>query len=466
MLILCARLESNKFKELAANAANTTIMNQPTILVVDDDDDIRFALTLLLEQAGYRVVEADGPVQCMQLLSRLTPALVLLDMNFTRDTTSGKEGLALLAQINPLNIPVILMTAWANIELAVTGLQNGARDFIEKPWRKEKLLSQIANHIKSVTAKPVDTSWIAQSSAMQSLETLIKQLAPTDANLLILGENGTGKSQLAKRIHLLSGRCEAPLISLNMGALAESLFESELFGHHKGAFTDAKQDRLGAFSRAKNGTLFMDEIGTLPFHLQPKLLQVLETGEFTPLGANASENINVRLIAATNQDLASAITNGQFRQDLYYRLNTFVIRLPALRERKDDISALCEHFINQFAAKYNKPILPLSANARELLKNHPWPGNIRELSHVIERAVLICNGEAIEISHIMLDYQTTQSQSIPALTLEELEKQRIVEVLQQHNQQITAAAKSLGISRNALYRRMEKYQLEGLDESL
>ena len=209
----------------------------------------------------------------------------------------------------------------------------------------------------------------------------------------------------------------------------------------------------------------MDEIGTLPFHLQPKLLQVLETGEFTPLGANASENINVRLIAATNQDLASAITNGQFRQDLYYRLNTFVIRLPALRERKDDISALCEHFINQFAAKYNKPILPLSASARELLKNHPWPGNIRELSHVIERAVLICNGEAIEINHIMLDYQTTQSQSIPALTLEELEKQRIVEVLQQHNQQITAAAKSLGISRNALYRRMEKYQLEGLDES-
>ncbi|KPH63168.1 chemotaxis protein CheY [Pseudoalteromonas porphyrae] len=439
-------------------------MTPHTILVVDDDDDIRFALSLLLEQAGYRVVEADGPSQCMQLLCRLTPALVLLDMNFTRDTTSGKEGLALLEQITPLDIPVMLMTAWANIELAVTGLQTGAKDFIEKPWRKEKLLSQIANHIKPITTQPTQSDWIAYSSAMQSLNTLITQLAPTDANLLILGENGTGKSQLAKRIHQLSARSEAPFVSLNMGAVAESLFESELFGHHKGAFTDAKQDRTGAFSRAKNGTLFMDEIGTLPFHLQPKLLQVLETGEFTPLGANNSEQVNVRLIAATNQDLASAITNGQFRQDLYYRLNTFVITLPALRERKDDILPLAAHFINQFAGKYNKSPCTLSQSVEELLCNHSWPGNIRELSHVIERAMLICTQSVIELAHIMLDSQTSKSQLIPQLTLEELEKQRITDVLQQHNQQITAAAKSLGISRNALYRRMEKYQLEGFDE--
>jgi len=439
-------------------------MSQHTILVVDDDDDIRFALCILLEQAGYRVVEADGPSQCMQLLGRLTPALVLLDMNFTRDTTSGKEGLALLEQITPLDIPVMLMTAWANIELAVTGLQNGAKDFIEKPWRKEKLLSQIDNHIKPLTKVLPQSDWIAQSSAMQSLDILIKQLAPTDANLLILGENGTGKSQLAKRIHQLSTRNEAALVSLNMGAIAESLFESELFGHRKGAFTDAKQDRTGAFSRAKNGTLFMDEIGTLPIHLQPKLLQVLETGEFTPLGANASEQVNVRLIAATNQDLSKAIADGQFRQDLYYRLNTFVIRLPALRERKDDILPLATHFINHFAAKYNKPPCTLSQNVEELLCSHSWPGNIRELSHVIERAMLICTESVIELVHIMLDSQASPSQSIPKLTLEELEKQRITDVLQQHNQQITAAAKSLGISRNALYRRMEKYQLEGFDE--
>ncbi|MBB1384574.1 sigma-54-dependent Fis family transcriptional regulator [Pseudoalteromonas sp. SG45-5] len=439
-------------------------MTPHTILVVDDDDDIRFALSLLLEQAGYRVVEADGPSQCMQLLCRLTPALVLLDMNFTRDTTSGKEGLALLEQITPLDIPVMLMTAWANIELAVTGLQTGAKDFIEKPWRKEKLLSQIANHIKPITMQPTQSDWIAYSSAMQSLNTLITQLAPTDANLLILGENGTGKSQLAKRIHQLSARSEAPFVSLNMGAVAESLFESELFGHHKGAFTDAKQDRTGAFSRAKNGILFMDEIGTLPFHLQPKLLQVLETGEFTPLGANNSEQVNVRLIAATNQDLASAITNGQFRQDLYYRLNTFVITLPALRERKDDILPLAAHFINQFAGKYNKSPCTLSQSVEELLCNHSWPGNIRELSHVIERAMLISTDSVIELPNIMLDNQVNQGQSIPKLTLEELEKQRITDVLQQHNQQITAAAKSLGISRNALYRRMEKYQLEGFDE--
>lgn len=439
-------------------------MSQPTILVVDDDDDIRFALSLLLEQAGYRVVEADGPNQCMQLLYRLTPALILLDMNFTRDTTSGKEGLALLEQITPLGIPVILMTAWANIELAVNGLQTGAKDFIEKPWRKEKLLNQIASHIKPTPKQQTQSDWIACSSAMQSLDTLITQLAPTDANLLILGENGTGKSQLAKRIHQLSARSEAPFVSLNMGAIAESLFESELFGHHKGAFTDAKQDRAGAFTRAKNGTLFMDEIGTLPFHLQPKLLQVLESGEFTPLGANNSEQVNVRLIAATNQDLASAITDGQFRQDLYYRLNTFVIRLPALRERKDDILPLAAHFIELFASKYNKPPCTLSQSVEELLCNHNWPGNIRELSHVIERAMLICTQSVIELSHLMLDSQSNQSQSIPQLTLEELEKQRITDVLQQHNQQITAAAKSLGISRNALYRRMEKYQLEGLDE--
>jgi DNA-binding NtrC family response regulator len=299
---------------------------------------------------------------------------------------------------------------------------------------------------------------------MQSLDTLITQLAPTDANLLILGENGTGKSQLAKRIHQLSTRNQAPFVSLNMGAIAESLFESELFGHHKGAFTDAKQDRIGAFSRAKSGTLFMDEIGTLPVHLQPKLLQVLETGEFTPLGANASEQVNVRLIAATNQDLSKAITDGQFRQDLYYRLNTFVIRLPALRERKDDILPLATHFINHFAAKYNKPPCTLSQNVEELLCSHGWPGNIRELSHVIERAMLMCTGSIIELSQIMLDSQTNQNQSIPKLTLEELEKQRITDALKQHNHQITAAAKSLGISRNALYRRMEKYQLEGLDE--
>lgn len=451
---------------MAADAAITTTMTPHTILVVDDDDDIRFALSLLLEQAGYRVIEADGPAQCMQLLSRVTPALVLLDMNFTRDTTSGKEGLALLAKIKPLNIPVILMTAWANIELAVTGLQSGAKNFIEKPWRKEKLLAQIANHIEPISSQIEQSDWIACSSAMQSLDKLITQLAPTDANLLILGENGTGKSQLAKRIHQLSARNEAPLVSLNMGAIAESLFESELFGHHKGAFTDAKQDRTGAFSRAKSGTLFMDEIGTLPFHLQPKLLQVLETGEFTPLGANASELVNVRLIAATNQNLSAAISDGQFRQDLYYRLNTFVIKLPALRERKDDILPLVAHFINLFAGKYNKPTCTLSQSAEKLLCNYNWPGNIRELSHVIERAMLISTGNVIELSNIMLDSQTNQDQSIPQLTLEELEKQRITDALQQHNQQITAAAKSLGISRNALYRRMEKYQLEGFDESL
>ncbi|RJE71247.1 sigma-54-dependent Fis family transcriptional regulator [Pseudoalteromonas sp. MSK9-3] len=450
-------------------------MTQQSILIVDDNDDIRFALSLLLSQAGYRVIEADSPAQCLQLLSRLTPSLILLDMNFSRDTTSGNEGLELLGDITPKHIPVMLMTAWANIELAVKGLQLGAKDFIEKPWRKEKLLSQVSTHIAA--ANQAETTqcpaqgesantmqWVATSPVMQQLEQLLQQLAPTDANLLILGENGTGKSQLANRIHQLSLRHAQSLISLNMGALTETLFESELFGHHKGAFTDAKQDRTGAFSRAHNSTLFMDEIGTLPLHLQPKLLQVLETGEFMPLGANKSEQANVRLIAATNQDLNAAISAGQFRQDLYYRLNTFVITLPALRERSDDIIPLANHFITHFATKYNKTPPKLSQSASRLLLEHNWPGNVRELGHVIERAVLICAHEQIDIAHILIDNPAstnTQAQHpVPDLTLAALEKQRIIDVLTEHNEHISASAKALGISRNALYRRLEKYQLE------
>ena len=450
-------------------------MTQQSILIVDDNDDIRFALSLLLSQAGYRVIEADSPAQCLQLLSRLTPSLILLDMNFSRDTTSGNEGLELLGDITPKHIPVMLMTAWANIELAVKGLQLGAKDFIEKPWRKEKLLSQISTHIAA--ANQAETTqcttqgesantiqWVATSPVMQQLEQLLQQLAPTDANLLILGENGTGKSQLANRIHQLSLRHAQSLISLNMGALTETLFESELFGHHKGAFTDAKQDRTGAFSRAHNSTLFMDEIGTLPLHLQPKLLQVLETGEFMPLGANKSEQANVRLIAATNQDLNAAISAGQFRQDLYYRLNTFVITLPALCDRSDDIIPLASHFITHFATKYNKTPPKLSQSASRLLLEHNWPGNVRELGHVIERAVLICAHEQIDIAHILIDNPTptnTQAQhTVPDLTLAALEKQRIIDVLTEHNEHISASAKALGISRNALYRRLEKYQLD------
>lgn len=441
-------------------------MSKPCILLVDDDDDILFALKLLLEQNGYRVLEANSPAQCLQTLERVTPNLILLDMNFSRDTTSGQEGLDLLPHLTARNIPTILMTAWANIELAVKGIKLGAHDFIEKPWRKDKLLAQVAHHCLTTPEPISDLSWIALSPAMQALDKLIAQVARTDANLLILGENGTGKSLLAKRIHQLSLRNSAPLVSLNMAAIADNLFESELFGHYKGAFTDAKQDRLGAFSQADKGTLFMDEIGCLPLHLQPKLLQVLETGEFAPLGANQSHRVNVRLIAATNHDLPKAITEQTFRQDLYYRLNTFVLTLPALRERQDDILPLAQHFIALFNKKYQKCVQGLASQAKQKLLAHTWPGNVRELSHAIERAVLISTHHEIDSDELLIDLLPTTERvtTIPALTLEALEKQRILDVLSAHHGQLNACAKTLGISRHALYRRLEKYQIDVTSE--
>ncbi|MBE8166798.1 MAG: sigma-54-dependent Fis family transcriptional regulator [Shewanella sp.] len=441
-------------------------MKQKIVLVVDDDADIRFALNLLLSGENYRVIEADSVRACLQLIERVTPDLVLLDLNFSQDTTSGKEGLKLLKQLVPKELSVILMTAWANIELVVQGLQSGAVDFIEKPWNKKLLLSKISSHINFSESASIQDDWIADSPSMQQLELLIKQLAPTDANLLILGENGTGKSLLAKRIHAMSHRSSQAFVGINMAAIPESLFESELFGHTKGAFTDAKQDRQGAFTRAQKGTLFLDEIGTLPYRLQPKLLQVLESGEFTPLGSSTEHFADVRLISATNQNLSSAIELGEFRQDLYYRLNTFVITLPALRNRREDILPLANMFIQTFAQKYNKPLMKLALAAETELLSHTWAGNVRELSHVIERAVLINSSNKIDTQQLIIESVApsntsgrSASQVIPDMTLEALEKQRIVNALGQHDGHLNHTATELGISRNALYRRLEKYQL-------
>lgn len=438
-------------------------MSQSTILIVDDDADIRFALRLLLQQANYKVVEAESPVECEQILQRLIPSLILLDMNFTQDTTSGQEGLELLDSIIPNGIPVILMTAWANIQLAVSGIQNGASDFIEKPWKKSHLLKQIQHHLndqKTATSHSNEL-WITESSKMQALQALVQQLAKTDANLLILGENGTGKSLLAQRIHQLSQRHSGELITLNMAAITETLFESELFGHQKGAFTDAKHSRDGAFTRAHNGTLFMDEIGSLPINLQPKLLQVLETGVYAPVGGEQTQ-VDTRLIAATNQDLIKGIEQGDFRQDLYYRLNTFVITLPPLRERQADIIPLSKAFIRVFIKKYNKAEISLSEAVITQLTGYQWPGNVRELRNIIERAVLMCNDTVITPQHILLTTEpNNQVNTVPELTLAELEQTRINAALEKHQGNISQAATELGISRNALYRRLEKYDDEG-----
>lgn len=445
-----------------------------TILICDDDADIRLALSLLLTSQGYQILEAGSVKDVMINANRHKPDLILLDMNFTRDTTSGAEGLELVSQLVPLAIPIILITAWGSIELAVKGLQYGACDFIEKPWQKAKLLNSIKqqlsmrdlaienNGLKKLLTPPDELPWIAQSPAMQQIEQLVNQIAPTDANILILGENGSGKSLLAKRIHQLSQRQQQPLIEVNMAAIPVNLFESELFGHQKGAFTDAKDSRVGRFQLANDGSLFLDEIGTMPLELQPKLLRVLETGQYEVLGSSQTQQSGARIISATNANLSELVKQGTFRQDLLYRLNTFVIDLPPLRRRKKDIQSLSEHFVQCFSAKYNKSALSLTSDALGLLQQHQWPGNVRELQHVIERAVLLSNNESIDADKILIDghTQSVAETSDKVLSLEQSEVALINRALANANGQVIAAAKALGISRNALYRRLEKHGID------
>lgn len=453
---------------------------QATILIADDDEDIRLALELLLSVNNYRIIEASNAKEAIIQSERQKPDLILLDMNFSRDTTSGQEGLDILQQLEKSNIPVILMTAWGSIELAVKGLQQGACDFIEKPWQKEKLLNSIEQQLSfsrlkqehqgyrqllskqasNPTIAAQSNQWICQSPSMQAIEQLVNQIAPTDANVLILGENGTGKSLLAERIHQLSSRNDNPLISVNMAAIPDNLFESELFGHQKGAFTDAKQHRVGRFQLANQGSLFFDEIGSLPLTLQPKLLRVLETGQYEVLGSSQTQTANVRLISATNANLNELVANGEFRQDLLYRLNTLVITIPPLRERQADIQLLAENFIRSFSKKYQKEKLTLSSQATAKLKAHHWPGNIRELGHVIERAVLLCTDQEITPQTLLLDTVNNSEQTIKLQPLETAERLLIEQAMATTSGHVIEAAKLLEISRNALYRRLEKFNIK------
>lgn len=453
-------------------------LGHQTILLADDDDDIRLALELLLVTNGYRVIHAANVREIQSQADRELPNLVLLDMNFSRDTTSGQEGLDILKKLVVANIPVILMTAWGSIELAVAGLKQGASDFIEKPWDKQRLLSSIQQQLsvskikqehqgyrQLLSSSPVDSTnkatelnkWVCQSTAMQDIEQLVQQIAPTNANVLILGENGTGKSLLAERIHQLSDRRNDPLISVNMASIPDNLFESELFGHQKGAFTDAKQQRIGRFQLAEKGSLFFDEIGSLAVHLQPKLLRVLETGQYEILGSSQTQKADVRLISATNADLNQLVTDKLFRQDLLYRLNTIVITMPSLRERKEDVLPLAEKFIEQFTKKYHKEKLTLSSDALTKLKAHSWPGNIRQLSHVIERAVLLSTLDQITPQQLLLDNIQDSQNQIQLQPLEQAERQLIEKALEFTSGNIIEASKILAISRNALYRRLEKH---------
>lgn len=439
-----------------------------TILVADDDDDIRLALTMLLSSKGYKFYEAKSPhTACQILIDHPDVDLALLDMNFSRDTTSGAEGLDLLAEFKRVDVPVILMTAWGTIDIAVQGLKQGACDFIEKPWNNTRLLNCIEHHLSNLsTATNNEISrykhdkWIGYSPAMKKLEYLVSQIAPTDANVLILGENGTGKSQLAYRIHQLSNRKNKPFIEVNIGSIPESLFEAELFGHQKGAFTDAKRSREGRFELADSGTLFLDEIATLPINLQPKLLRVLESGQYEELGSSKTKKVNVRLISATNSDLTTMVKESSFRQDLLYRLNTLVISLPPLRERIEDITPLSYYFIEYFCKKYNKSIISITDNALLQLQHYSWPGNIRELSHVIERAVLLCAINKITPEYLSIDTLIPQNKNQPIQSLAATEKETIQQALEKTKGNIADASRLLDISRNALYRRLEKYAIQ------
>jgi DNA-binding NtrC family response regulator len=446
------------------------------VLAADDQEHILEALELLLRPQGYKMDKVRSPALVREALSSTSYDAVLIDLNYTRDTTSGQEGLDLLSQIVSMDatIPVIVMTAWANVELAVEAMRRGARDFVQKPWENERLLSilrtQVELHRALQRAARLEAEnrllraegrpeFIATAPAMQPVLETLARVGPSDANVLITGEHGTGKEIVAQTLHALSARASRPLVAVNTGAIPDGVFESELFGHVKGAFTDARTDRIGRFELADGGTIFLDEIGNVPLRQQAKLLRVLESGEIERVGSSRSRRVNVRVLSATNSDLSAACASGQFREDLLFRLNTVEIHLPALRERREDIPALAAHFLARYAARYRRPVQGFDSAALQTLMQYPWPGNVRELDHTIERAVLMCRTDEIQPADLALSTQRTQTQGLEDLSLEAVEAMLVRKALQRYQGNVSQAAEALGLSRGALYRRMEKYGL-------
>jgi DNA-binding NtrC family response regulator len=449
-------------------------MSPSCILVVDDRADIRLSASFVLEDNGYDVLEAESPYQAKALIKKNKVSLILLDMNYTLDTTSGEEGLAFLTWLakSEGNIPAVAMTAWSNVALAVKAMQLGAGDFIEKPWKNQRLLQVIAHQL-TLTGLKVQNQKLQQrllestevedkavyqwrSPCMTQLMQQIQSVAATNVAILLTGDNGTGKSQLAKDIHRLSATQAGPLISVNMGAISESLFESEMFGHKKGAFTDAKSNRIGRFELANHGTLFLDEISNIPLSQQAKLLRVLESGEFEVLGSSQTQQTNVRLISASNGNFDKLIANEMFREDLFYRLNTLTFRVPSLKERQQDILPLAQHFIATYVDKYQRQVISLSESACQALLKYHWPGNIRELSHLMERAVLLCQNEVLSETDLNLAPQRL-SQGIPLMTLLQAERQLIKQALTRADNNIPKAALLLGLTKSSMYRRLDKH---------
>jgi DNA-binding NtrC family response regulator len=448
----------------------------PRILVADDQQHIIETLELLFQPQGYLVDSARSPAEVRQALASDFYDALLIDLNYTRDTTSGREGLDLLSEIVALDstVPVIVMTAWGNVELAVEAMRRGARDFITKPWENERLLSILRtqielhralqraerlsaeNRLLQVEGRP---EFIASAPSMQPVLEAMTRVGPSGANVLITGDHGTGKEVVAQTLHALSSRASRPLVAVNTGGLAEGVFESELFGHVKGAFTDARTDRIGRFELADGGTIFLDEIGNVPMRQQAKLLRVLEAGEIERIGSSRSRKIDVRVISATNTDLQAACAAGQFREDLLFRLNTVEIHIPPLRERREDIPTLAVHFLRRYATRYRREIDGLDASSLQVMAQYSWPGNVRELEHTLERAVLMCRGREIQPADLGLNLQRPQSQNLEELSLEAVEALLVRKALQRFQGNISQAADALGLSRGALYRRMEKYGL-------
>jgi DNA-binding NtrC family response regulator len=461
--------------KLSAALANS-VSRSPRILAADDQQHILEAIELLLKPQGYQVDVARSPELAREALATSSYDAVLIDLNYTRDTTSGKEGLDLLSEIVAMDstLPVIVMTAWGNVELAVEAMRRGARDFIQKPWENERLLAILRTQVElhralqraerlaaenRLLSAPHRPEFIATAPSMVTVLDAITRIAPSDANVLITGEHGTGKEVVARTIHALSLRASRPLIAVNTGGLAEGVFESELFGHVKGAFTDARADRIGRFELADGGTIFLDEIGNAPMRQQSKLLRVLESGEIERVGSSRSKRVDVRLISATNVDLQAACKDGNFREDLLFRLNTVEIHVPPLRERHEDIPVLALHFLLHYASRYRRDIRGLDPSALHSLMQYSWPGNVRELEHTLERAVLMCRSEQIQPADLGLGAQRQSAQNLEELSLESVESILIRKALHRFQGNVSQAAEALGLSRGALYRRMEKYGL-------
>jgi DNA-binding NtrC family response regulator len=444
------------------------------ILVADDQPQVLEALDLLLRPQKYRVECARSPQQVLKSLAVETFDAVLIDLNYTRDTTSGREGLDLLQQISTIDpqLPVVVMTAWGSIDLAVEAMHRGAQDFIQKPWDNARLLTilrtqielrraqrraallEAENKLLRAEGRP---EFIAGAPSMQPLIDAMGRVGPSLANVLITGEHGTGKEVVARTLHAMSNRASRSLVTVNTGALSEGVFESELFGHVKGAFTDARVDRIGRFELADGGTLFLDEIANVPMHQQARLLRVLESGEMERVGSSRTRRVDVRVISATNADLPAECAAGRFREDLLFRLNTVELRIPALRDRREDIPTLAAHFLNTYATKYRRPLKGFDNSAMQAMLQHTWPGNVRELDHSIERAVLMARGENIAGVDLNLSAGRASASVIEEMSLESVESLLIRKALSRYNRNVSQAAEALGLSRGALYRRMEKY---------